>query len=143
MQYGRIWEFLRAELEMDARWSLLDMKLNLIQDNLKVPPYTCVCAWWRGGRSPVGGWAAGWSERLREKGGWTSCGGGANAGGRVLARRGAQAALNLLRLGEASVPLPTQALPAPCVQYFLEILQNRKSDALGERQPACLAATEQ
>lgn len=35
MQYGRIWEFLRAELEMDARYDVLDMKLNLIQDNLK------------------------------------------------------------------------------------------------------------
>ena len=35
MQYGRIWEFLRTELEMDPRFKILDMKLNLIQDNLK------------------------------------------------------------------------------------------------------------
>eukprot|EP00887_Chlorella_sp_A99_P004232 scaffold15.g4232.t1 len=54
VQYGRIWEFLRAELEMDqaractcawrghacacaraCRFRTLDMKLNLIQDNLK------------------------------------------------------------------------------------------------------------
>ncbi|GAB4817342.1 hypothetical protein N2152v2_004388 [Parachlorella kessleri] len=35
VQYGRIWEFLRSELEMDARFKTLDMKLNLIQDNLK------------------------------------------------------------------------------------------------------------
>ena len=35
MQYGRIWEFLRAELEMEPRFKTLDMKLNLIQDNLK------------------------------------------------------------------------------------------------------------
>jgi uncharacterized Rmd1/YagE family protein len=35
VQYGRIWEFLRAELEMDPRFKILDMKLNLIQDNLK------------------------------------------------------------------------------------------------------------
>ena len=35
VQYGRIWEFLRAELEMEPRFKTLDMKLNLIQDNLK------------------------------------------------------------------------------------------------------------
>ena len=35
VQYGRIWEFLRTELEMDPRFKILDMKLNLIQDNLK------------------------------------------------------------------------------------------------------------
>lgn len=33
--YGRIWEFLRSELEMEPRFKTLDMKLNLIQDNLK------------------------------------------------------------------------------------------------------------
>ena len=35
VQYGRIWEFLRSELEMEPRFKTLDMKLNLIQDNLK------------------------------------------------------------------------------------------------------------
>ena len=35
VQYGRIWEFLRSELEMETRFKTLDMKLNLIQDNLK------------------------------------------------------------------------------------------------------------
>jgi len=35
VQYGRIWEYLRAELEMEPRFKTLDMKLNLIQDNLK------------------------------------------------------------------------------------------------------------
>lgn len=35
VQYGRIWEFLRTELEMEPRFKTLDMKLNLIQDNLK------------------------------------------------------------------------------------------------------------
>lgn len=34
-QYGRIWEYLRSELEMESRFKTLDMKLNLIQDNLK------------------------------------------------------------------------------------------------------------
>lgn len=34
-QYGRIWEYLRSELEMEPRFKILDMKLNLIQDNLK------------------------------------------------------------------------------------------------------------
>jgi uncharacterized Rmd1/YagE family protein len=35
VRYGRVWEFLRAELEMEPRFETLDMKLNLIQDNLK------------------------------------------------------------------------------------------------------------
>lgn len=35
VQYGRIWDYLRSELEMDARFKTLDMKLNLVQDNLK------------------------------------------------------------------------------------------------------------
>ncbi len=33
---GKIWEFLRSELEMDGRFKTLESKLNLIQDNLKV-----------------------------------------------------------------------------------------------------------
>lgn len=33
--HGRIWEFLRAELELEPRFEALDMKLTLIQDNLK------------------------------------------------------------------------------------------------------------
>ena len=32
---GKIWEFLRSELEMDGRFKTLESKLNLIQDNLK------------------------------------------------------------------------------------------------------------
>ena len=48
-QYGKIWEFLRSELEMDGRFKTLESKLNLIQDNLKVS----VCGgWW--------GWGHGW-----------------------------------------------------------------------------------
>lgn len=35
VECGRIWEFLRSELEVDQRFRTLDMKLNLIQDNLK------------------------------------------------------------------------------------------------------------
>lgn len=34
-RYGNIWDFLRAELEVENRFETLDMKLNLIQDNLK------------------------------------------------------------------------------------------------------------
>lgn len=34
-KYGNIWEFLRSELEMENRFETLDMKLNLVQDNLK------------------------------------------------------------------------------------------------------------
>lgn len=33
-----IWDFLRSELEMDGRFKTMEMKLNLIQDNLKVCP---------------------------------------------------------------------------------------------------------
>ena len=33
---GKIWEYLRSELEMDGRFKTLESKLNLIQDNLKV-----------------------------------------------------------------------------------------------------------
>ena len=32
---GRVWEFLRAELELAPRFRTLDMKFNLVQDNLK------------------------------------------------------------------------------------------------------------
>ena len=32
---GKIWEFLRNELEMEGRFKTLESKLNLIQDNLK------------------------------------------------------------------------------------------------------------
>ncbi|PSC70381.1 DUF155 family [Micractinium conductrix] len=35
VNYGKIWEFLRSELEMDGRFKTLESKLNLIQDNLK------------------------------------------------------------------------------------------------------------
>lgn len=35
VQYGRIWDYLRSELEVDARFKTLDMKLNLVQDNIK------------------------------------------------------------------------------------------------------------
>jgi uncharacterized Rmd1/YagE family protein len=35
MPAGKIWEFLRSELEMDGRFKTLESKLNLIQDNLK------------------------------------------------------------------------------------------------------------
>jgi len=34
-KYGNIWDFLRSELEMENRFETLDMKLNLVQDNLK------------------------------------------------------------------------------------------------------------
>lgn len=34
-KYGSIWDFLRTELEIETRFETLDMKLNLIQDNLK------------------------------------------------------------------------------------------------------------
>lgn len=34
-QYGRIWDYLRSELEMDARFRLLELKLDLVQDSLK------------------------------------------------------------------------------------------------------------
>lgn len=35
VNYGKIWDFLRSELEMDGRFKTLESKLNLIQDNLK------------------------------------------------------------------------------------------------------------
>lgn len=35
VQYGRIWDYLRSELEVDARFKTLDMKLHLVQDNIK------------------------------------------------------------------------------------------------------------
>ncbi|KAL4448324.1 hypothetical protein ABPG75_005543 [Micractinium tetrahymenae] len=35
VSYGKIWDFLRSELEMDGRFKTLESKLNLIQDNLK------------------------------------------------------------------------------------------------------------
>lgn len=35
VQYGRIWEYLRTELEMENRFETLDMKLQLVQENLK------------------------------------------------------------------------------------------------------------
>lgn len=35
VRYGRVWEFLRNELEMENRFETLNMKLNLVQDNLK------------------------------------------------------------------------------------------------------------
>ena len=35
VQYGRIWEHLRSELEVEQRFETLDMKLALVQDNLK------------------------------------------------------------------------------------------------------------
>ena len=38
---GKIWEFLRSELEMDGRFKTLESKLNLIQDNLKVSSACC------------------------------------------------------------------------------------------------------
>lgn len=34
-KYGSIWDFLRTELEIETRFETLDMKLNLVQDNLK------------------------------------------------------------------------------------------------------------
>ncbi|KDD75943.1 hypothetical protein H632_c425p1 [Helicosporidium sp. ATCC 50920] len=34
-EYGRVWEFLRGELELEGRFKTLDMKLNFVQDNLK------------------------------------------------------------------------------------------------------------
>ena len=34
-KYGKIWDFLRTELEIETRFETLDMKLNLLQDNLK------------------------------------------------------------------------------------------------------------
>lgn len=44
---GKIWEFLRNELEMEGRFKTLESKLNLIQDNLKVGPGWLGCwpAW--------------------------------------------------------------------------------------------------
>lgn len=34
-KYGELWEYLRQELEIDSRFETLDMKLNLVQNNLK------------------------------------------------------------------------------------------------------------
>lgn len=34
-KYGHVWDFARTELEIETRFETLDMKLNLIQDNLK------------------------------------------------------------------------------------------------------------
>eukprot|EP00192_Tetraselmis_astigmatica_P004588 CAMPEP_0117660356 /NCGR_PEP_ID=MMETSP0804-20121206/6925_1 /TAXON_ID=1074897 /ORGANISM="Tetraselmis astigmatica, Strain CCMP880" /LENGTH=479 /DNA_ID=CAMNT_0005467081 /DNA_START=127 /DNA_END=1566 /DNA_ORIENTATION=+ len=34
-QYGSIWEGMRAEFELDSRFQTLDLKINLIQDNVK------------------------------------------------------------------------------------------------------------
>ena len=78
---------------MDARFKTLDMKLNLIQDNLKVCVVCCMCA------------------RSTERAG--------HGAGRA---RG------------STDPPPCPPLPHPhpptLAQYFLEILQNRKSDTL-------------
>lgn len=62
VQYGRIWEFLRSELEMDARFKTLDMKLNLIQDNLKVSGWACG---WEGGPPGGGAWRRGMSHAVQ------------------------------------------------------------------------------
>ena len=111
---GKIWEFLRSELEMDGRFKTLESKLNLIQDNLKVLVAWQACAW------------AGQLAR-------TAC------------RRRVQRTMHSQLAWQLPAPLAANTRPAAptrkscCLcwlafllppQYFLEILQNRKSDTL-------------
>jgi hypothetical protein len=134
---GKIWEFLRSELEMDGRFKTLESKLNLIQDNLKVSA-AAACSLCRSGPRP-----SAWSSKHRE--GRCSSGIGGVWYGR--APRGWRWDC---RPPPATPPLhgagwPQQRGHAACVaelpflsphspptflQYFLEILQNRKSDTL-------------